>query len=148
MRKVSIEMRQQLALKWATTTSKTKVAKENEKLLEGIREQLAKNVDEVRAIENLQVALKFGTKILKMLDNELPKTWQECLADEVAIGNNLQAIYQYQKHIDEYHLEECEKVVMQRACLETINAFSNYLSVIANIQNNIYEKQVTKKGDK
>lgn len=29
MRKVSIEMRQQLALKWATTTSKTKVAKES-----------------------------------------------------------------------------------------------------------------------
>lgn len=119
-----------------------KMTKENEKLLEVIREQLAKNADEVRAIENLQVALKFGTKILKMLgnDNELPKTWRECLADEVAIGNNLQAIYQYQKHIDEYHLEGYEKVVMQRACLETINAFSNYLSVIANIQNNIYEK--------
>uniref|UniRef100_UPI003F55B17E hypothetical protein n=1 Tax=Lactobacillus acidophilus TaxID=1579 RepID=UPI003F55B17E len=126
------------------------MTKENEKQLEVIREQLAKNADEVRAIENLQVTLKFGTKILKMLDNddELPKTWQECLADEVAIANDLQAVYQYQKHIDEYHLEGYEKAVMQRACLETINAFSNYLSVIANIQNNIYEKQVMKESDK
>lgn len=108
--------------------------------LKVIKEQLAKNADEMQAVKELQSALKLSSQILKVLDNDdkFPKTYQECLEDELSIGNSLSAIYRYLKNIDKYHLAGYEKATMQQACLEAIGAFGNYLPVIADIQNDLF----------
>lgn len=123
---------------------------EKEEQLKVIREQLAKNADEMQAIKGLQNALKLSSKVLKSLDSEekIPKTWRECLEDTLAIGDSLQSIYYYQKHIDEYDLETYEKTLMWQACLEAINAFGSYLPTLIDIQNDLYEEAKEKEGDK
>ena len=123
---------------------------EKEEQLKVIREHLAKNADEMQAIKGLQNALKLSSKVLKSLDSDerIPKTWRECLEDALAIGNSLQSIYYYQKHIDEYGLTAYEKMLMQQACLEAINAFGSYLPTLIDIQNDLYEEAKEKEGDK
>lgn len=123
---------------------------DKEKQLKVIREQLAKNADETQAVKGLQNAFKFSSRVFKLLDSDdkLPKTWRECLEDALSIGDSLQAIHYYQKHIDEYHLEGYEKALMQQACLEAISAFGNYLPTLVDIQNDLFEEAKHKEGDK